>query len=43
VLFAFSLRSALCASLSPLAFEPLRESRPDAGIAAPAVCNYPSE
>jgi hypothetical protein len=36
VLFAFSLRSKLCGPLSPLALEPLRESRPavGAGIAA---------
>jgi hypothetical protein len=38
VLFAFSLRSMLCAPLSPLALEPLR----GAGIAAPAACVYPS-
>lgn len=36
VLFAFSLRSKLSGPLSPLALEPLRESRPEvgAGIAA---------
>jgi hypothetical protein len=39
---AFSLRSALCSPLSPLALEPLRDSRPEvgAGIAAPAACVF---